>query len=244
MSTKVAAAFGLAAKTYEQAATAQAQAADGLTRRIAALALPSSPRVLEIGCGTGLLTRRLLPIVGGQWLVTDLAPEMVATARENVGNVGKDRATYRVMDGEHPDASGPFDLIVSSLAAQWFADLPAALARLSALLAPGGRLMLTTLGAGSFAEWRAIHRRLGLECGTHDYPRAADIPAHVEAENIVVEYADGRAFLTALKRIGAGTPRAGYAPLTPGSLRRVLAELGSPALVTYEILYVTLRAEG
>ncbi len=241
---RVAAAFAAAAATYESAAAAQAFAAGRLAARVLALDLPPAPRVLEIGCGTGLLTRRLLPELGGAWTVTDLAPAMVAAARQALAG---HPAEFRVMDGEHPDfAPAGLDLVVSNLAAQWFADLPAAVGRLAACLKPGGRLLLTTLGAGSFAEWRRAHAGLGLACGTPPYPSAGDLAvllaAHgritVIAEPLPLRYADGTAFLRALKSVGAGIPVEGHVPLPPGTLRRVLAALGAPAIVTYEILNV------
>ena len=168
---RVAAAFAAAATTYESAAEVQALAAEALAARVLGLWLPPAPRVLEVGCGTGLLTRRLLPVLAGRWMVTDVAPAMVAAAEKAVGEFG---ALFRVMDGEHPDvAEGCVDLLVSNLAAQWFTDLPAALAGLARLLAPGGRLLLTTLGRDTFSEWRAVHQRLGLTVGAPDYPSAA-----------------------------------------------------------------------
>lgn len=241
---KVIAAFSGAATGYDQAAEAQARAADVLVARVRQLALPSAPAVLEIGCGTGMLTRRLLPAIGGDWLVTDLSPAMVEAAR---AAIGADKARFRVMDGEQPDcADGAFDLIVSNLAAQWFADLPGAVARLAGCLKPGGKLALTTLGAGSFAEWRAAHHSLGVECGIPVYASAEALAARlpgcrVESHPLAVAYADGRAFLSALKRIGAATPVEGHRPLSPGALRRAIKALGTPALITYDVLTIVLE---
>ena len=78
---RIAAAFSAAVASYEAAAEAQDLAATGLAERVAGLILPPNPRVLEVGCGTGLLTRRLLPKVGGHWLITDIAPAMVDATR-------------------------------------------------------------------------------------------------------------------------------------------------------------------
>ncbi|MCR6632479.1 MAG: methyltransferase domain-containing protein [Magnetospirillum sp.] len=244
---KVAAAFAAAATTYDSAAEAQAKAADRLVELVTAEPLPAHPTVLEVGCGTGLLTRRLLPRIGGDWLVTDLSPAMVAAAQ---AAVGADKAQFRVMDGEHPDAPlGLYDLVVSNMAAQWFADMARAVCQLRARLAPGGRLVLSTLGAGSFAEWRAAHQALGLTCGTPAYPSAdalaAQLPggARVREETVTVRHDDALAFLTALKRIGADTPASGHTPLSPGALRRVARAMGSPVSITYDILYALIPAE-
>jgi len=242
---RVAAAFGAAAQTYDQAAQAQGSAADRLVDLIGGVSLPPEPNVLEVGCGTGLLTRRLLPKVGGQWLVTDLSAEMVAAARANAAAAN---VSFRTMDGEHPDVpAGLFDLVVSNLAAQWFHELGRALNRLLACLSPGGVLALSTLGRGSFAQWRAAHEGLGLACGTPLYPTADELAsllpqgAQIFSETIQVTHADAHAFLAGLKRVGATVPAAGHAPLTPGQLRKVMRAMGKPVTVDYAILYALVR---
>jgi malonyl-CoA O-methyltransferase len=240
---RIKAAFHAAAGTYEQAAEAQDRTAEALAARIQALPWPAAPRVLEIGCGTGLLTRRLAALFpGGQLLATDIAPSMVEAAARAVPS-----AATRVMDGEAPDLpDGAFDLVASSLAAQWFADLPAALARLKRLLAPGGRLMIATAGADSLQEWRDAQRKAGAEPGTPDYPTAAQLSAlgvAVTEQRIIVNHVDGTAFLRALKDIGAQTPRPGHKPLPPRRMKAALAALGSPAAITYHVLFASWEAE-
>lgn len=219
-------AFGLA-EGYDDHATVQRQVALQLADRILALPLPPMPRILEIGCGTGLLSEALtLRITGGEWLLSDLSPAMVRRCRARLGN--DPRLRFAVIDGERPKgAEGPFDLICSSLAAQWFGDLPGALERLFGLLAPGGHLAVTTLAAGTFAEWRAAHEALGLVAGTPDYPtikalESLELGGRIEEYAIEERHADARSFLTALKAIGAGTPVAGRVPLSAGALRRVM----------------------
>lgn len=244
---QVADAFAAATATYDSAAQAQSQAADRLVELVTAAPLPPRPTVLEVGCGTGLLTRRLLPRLNGDWLVTDLSPAMVEAARQAVG---ADRAQFRVMDAEHPDTPlGMFDLIVSNLAAQWFSDIGRTAHQLRAQLAPGGRLVLSTLGRGSFAEWRAAHDSLGLACGTPDYPTAealaAQLPegAQVLSETVKVRHANGLDFLDSLRRIGADTPAPGHTPLSAGAMRRVLRAMGAPVSITYTILFAIISAE-
>jgi len=237
-------AFGRAAD-YDVHARTQRHVAEALAARIAALPLPEAPRVLEIGCGTGFLTVALRPRIGGDWTVTDLAPEMLARCRARIGA----GPHYRVMDGERPDLSGErFDLICSSLAFQWFADLPGALERLTGLLAPGGRIAFATMAQDSFAEWRAAFAAAGLAPATPDYPsiaRLAALPgADVAEEHVVERHADARAFLTALRGIGAQSPRAGHRPVSAAELRRVMAafEAGG-ARVTYHVAYAVVGGD-
>jgi len=218
----IAHAFGRAAE-YDAHAVVQRQVAGRLADRVAALPLPPRPRVLEIGCGTGLLGAALVDrLPDARWLMTDIAPAMIERARMRFA--GRSDIDFAVMDGEAPDAAtGPFDLIVSSLAMQWFADIGGAVARLRGLLAPEGRIAFTTLTAGSFAEWRAAHAPLA--AGTPDYPTAAALETmdlSVSIETIAEHHRDARDFLHSVKAIGAGTPRAGHRPLSPGQLRGVM----------------------
>ncbi|HLZ78112.1 MAG TPA: methyltransferase [Sphingomonas sp.] len=217
----IARAFDRAAD-YDAHAAIQREAAVRLADRVAALPLPPRPRVLEIGCGTGLLGAALVDgLPGARWLMTDLASTMVERARSRFA--GRADIDFAVMDGEAPDVAGPFDLIVSSLAMQWFADLPASVARLRGMLAPGGWLAFTTMAAGSFAEWRVAHGPL--PAGTPDYPTREALTAtglDVSIDTLIERHADARHFLHSVKGIGAGTPRPGHRPLTPAQLHGVM----------------------
>ena len=239
--SRVATAFTRQAAAYDSVAAVQREVARRLARW-AASRLPAPPtRIVEIGCGTGLLSAELAAAFPDARLqLTDISPAMLERTRARLG----DRHEYRVLDGEHPEGvEGGFDLIASSLAMQWFADLPGALARLSGLLAPGGRLYFTTLGTGSFAEWRAAHAALGLPCGLHDYPEARAFPwppgvtGTIEEELLTEHHASGQAFARALKTLGASEPAPGHRPLPPGAFRKVLHALRGGFAVTYHVLY-------
>lgn len=249
---RIGAAFA-AAHDYDAHARVQARSAQALALRAAALDLPASPHVLEIGCGTGFLTAALIERdLGADLLVTDLSPAMVERARARVGDApGR---VFAVLDGEcgqRPHGAA-FDLIVSNLTFQWFEDLPAAVSRLVTWLAPGGHLLFTTLADGTFAEWRAAHSAEGLVPGTPPFPSLAALgtiaPMHKAAEpelQIQVErHASARDFLASLKAIGAGTASPAHRPLPPTALRRVTAAFErSGAAVTYEIATCHYRAD-
>lgn len=247
---RIGAAFA-AARDYDRHAGVQHRVARRLAARIAALALPPAPRVLELGCGTGFLTAELARQgLGGTWLVTDLAPAMVERCRSRIGD-GPDRS-FRALDGEHGARPGeaPLDLIVSSLTFQWFADLPTALARLGSWLAPGGQLAFTTLADGTFAEWGAAHAAHGLDAGTPPFPPAGALAAmvpsgfsgEVAVERLSEPQGSARAFLGSVKAIGAGTAAAGHRPLPPGALRRVMATFEAQgAIATYEVATCIFR---
>lgn len=232
-----------AARDYDHHARVQHHVAQRLAARIAALPLAADARVLEIGCGTGFLTRALADRdLGGEWLVTDLSPIMLDRARRRLG--ARPGWRYAVLDGEHGTPDGRFDLICSSMTMQWFDDLDAAVGRMLGWLRPGGRLAFTTLAAGTFAEWRAAHEAEGLAAGTQPFPTAARIAAlHAEAQlappridRYVEQHDSARDFLLALKAIGAGTAAREHRPLPAPALRRVMQRLeAAGTTATYEV---------
>jgi malonyl-CoA O-methyltransferase len=153
------------------------------------------------------------------------------------------------MDGEAPEpGDARFDLICANLAMQWFGDLEAALGRLAALLRPGGHLAFTTLGEGSFAEWRAAHEALGLDAGTRLYPSADALAAMlpgmaVETIALTERHPTAGAFVHALKAIGAGVAQPGHRPLAPAQLRAVMRRFeDAGAVARYEIALCHYRA--
>lgn len=222
-------AFGAAADRYDDYAAPQRQAA----ALVADLAMRQHAngvtRILEIGCGTGFLTRD----IQARWpqaemVVTDIAPEMVG----RVAQAGMIAGTFLTMDGEQPLFDGPwFDLIVSSLAFQWFDDLDSAVRRLVTLLRPGGSLFFSTMGAESFARWRGAHAACGLAAGVSDYPALDDLKVMLAAypdafafdEHYSVASPKARDLMAHLKGIGAAVPNEGRSPLTPVQMRRVMA---------------------
>jgi trans-aconitate 2-methyltransferase len=94
-------------------------------------------RVLDLGCGTGELTRamherlRVKETVG-----VDSSDAMLGKADAFAG----DGLRFEKGDIGTFSSSTPFDLVFSNAALQWVDDHPTLLARLSALLAPEGQL--------------------------------------------------------------------------------------------------------
>jgi malonyl-CoA O-methyltransferase len=242
---RVATRFDAAAASYDAHSPVQRHAAARLAGLIATAGLPPRPRVLEIGCGTGHLTHALtLHLPGARILATDIAPSMVAACQTRLP-----QHDYAAMDGTRPVVTDAFDLICANLVAQWFADLPAALARLAALLAPGGVLALSLLGDGSFREWRAAHTRLGLSAGALDFPTRAVCASAFPAGNLTltgehhVDRPDSAlGFLRGLRAIGADTAAPGHRPLTSAQLRQVMRALGDAPEIVYELLYAVWRS--
>jgi len=238
-SERVAARFGARAADYERHAILQATIAKNLAEMLTDMA---SPSILEVGCGTGLLTGKLLErYPDADILATDIAPEMVEKCQENFKAVGS-RLQFSVMNGETPATSQTFDLIVTSMTVQWFSDPVVGLRALAGQLRPGGELWFSTLAADCLPEWRKILETCNVDAGLIEMP---ELPGVCYETSHVIEYGSGLAFLESLKAIGATMPRPGYRPLPPGRLRKLLRTLDddSGARMTWRIVYGCIRSD-
>src|SRR2546428_6400625 len=83
---------------------------------VARLTVSDDMRVLEVACGTGIVTRRLVERLGGRGTVmaTDLNQAMFAHPRKRLPGSGD--ATYRTAGGPSPPVeSPPYDAGVCQL---------------------------------------------------------------------------------------------------------------------------------
>ena len=105
---------------------------------IATAGLGAGAAVLEIGCGTGQLTRRLASS-RLRLMAIDIGPSMVAAARQRLS--GAD-VSFEVTSFENlAAADASFDLVVSAAAFHWI-DPEVAFSKTARLLRPGGWLAL------------------------------------------------------------------------------------------------------
>jgi ubiquinone/menaquinone biosynthesis C-methylase UbiE len=122
-----------------------------IANRCADLALARSPsprRVLDVGCGTGYLLRRLAQRcpAATELAGIDAAPEMVAAARQ--ASAGDDRVTFQTGVAEQlPYPAGTFDLVVAVTSFDHWADQRAGLAQCARVLAPDGYPFLQAVTA-------------------------------------------------------------------------------------------------
>jgi len=112
-----------------------------------AAGLRRDERVLDIACGTGVVTRLAAERVGPDGAVTglDLNPGMLTVAR-SVPSSGAS-IEWREANAESlPLPDGAFDVVVSSLGLQFVPNRSAALREMRRVLVADGRLAIATVG--------------------------------------------------------------------------------------------------
>ena len=97
--------------------------------------IPPGSRVLELGCATGDLLNALRPSHG---VGVDFSPEMIRIARQKYPQL-----TFEVTDAEDPLPSGPYEYLVISNLVGYLGDIWSTLRRLSGLVTPQTRIVMT-----------------------------------------------------------------------------------------------------
>lgn len=157
----------------------------------AAISLAQRPvrRVLELGAGTGVLTRMVRAAhPDAELLITDGSEEMLAKNRGTVPGP----VEYAVLDFRSPLPAGPFDAVVSAMAIHHLphADQRVLYERVHASLAAGGVFVNGEVVAGggpvtvdAYQHWheRSVRDRGGCDHDWHAYlgRQAADVCAPV-----------------------------------------------------------------
>jgi SAM-dependent methyltransferase len=118
-----------------------------------AAGIRTGDRVLDVGCGTGVLAREALRRVGqeGQVVGLDLNEGMLAVAGR-----AEPKVEWRIGDASSlPFEDTCFDVVVSQFALMYFPDRVASLREMWRTLAPGGRLAI--------AAWASIDHARGYQ---------------------------------------------------------------------------------
>ncbi|MDR1275615.1 MAG: malonyl-ACP O-methyltransferase BioC [Candidatus Accumulibacter sp.] len=250
-SARIRASFERAAETYDDAATVQRRVCrrllDAFSERIT-----DPADILDAGCGTGYGARLLRArwprarIVGA-----DFAPSMLARAR-----LATD-ACFMADIENLPLPDGVFDLWWSSLTIQW-CDNAKVFAEAARTLKPGGRLVLSTLGQGTFRELREAFSGVDEYRHTLPFGDAESVEPTLESagfhdialfrEECRAYYPDLKSLLRSIKEIGAQTVgsgarggmmgRAAWQKLTASYEIHRGAE-GLPA--TYDVVFCSAR---
>jgi len=161
-----------------------------------AAALAPGMRVLDVACGTGVLTLEAARAVtpGGTVVGIDLNPGMLAVARRKAPGID-----WREAPAENlPFAAEEFDAVVSQFGLMFFERREDAVREMWRVLRPGGRLAI--------AVWDALERTPGYAGITSLLAR---LFGDATADLLRTPYAlgDERGFAAALAKAGVVGPR-------------------------------------
>ena len=158
-------------------------------------------RVVDVGCGGGILTEALSKR-GAHLTGIDAADRVIACAKQHAVTQGLD-IDYHVSTAEawlqeNPDRAGTFDVVTCLELIEHVADPAALIDTLSTLLKPGGDLFLSTLNRTPKSFLLAI---VGVEYllrwlprGTHQYKdfiRPSELRAMLQASGFVMQDISG-----------------------------------------------------
>lgn len=224
----VASHFNRAAESYDRVTPIQAAMGRKLLELAAARLDADARAILELGCGTGILTALLRRrFADARILAQDIAPAMVAVAR---ARLPEDPALETVVgDAEtvpsRARANAPFDLIIANAVVQWFATPLATVEAYRHLLRPGGILAIATFGPDTFRELRHAFRQAETALNLPHTPRTLAFPdadqwrralpqAAVSEHRHCARYPSVPEFLRTIRRTGATVAARSHPPLT------------------------------
>lgn len=239
--------FDRGASSYLQLAKAQMQ----MTDRLWALRPSQATQVLDLGCGPGHWSQRLLQVYpNAQVTGVDLSPGMLQQARllqPDICWIQADAASL-------PLADQSMDFIFSSLMLQWCPQPLRVFAEVRRLLCAGGKACVATLLPGSLKEiqqaWQQADRPSQLLpfVSAEDYKKMAQQAGFtaMKATEIteVFYYADARSLLTSVAGVGAGAATRTQ-HLSKAAYQAIVAKLENQRVaaglpLTYQLLLLEL----
>jgi ubiquinone/menaquinone biosynthesis C-methylase UbiE len=146
-----------ASRHYETYWSAQLRPAQDRMMEVAGL--KPGERVLDVACGTGLVTFRAAEAVGGggEVVASDISEQMVQSVNQAARSRGIDNVTARrAHAAERVFDAGSFDVVLCALGLMYVPEPLAALREMHRVLRPRGRAVAAVWGARARCGWAEI----------------------------------------------------------------------------------------
>lgn len=99
-------------------------------------------RVLDVGCGTGIMERAYLELGASSIVALDLSQDMIDCARKNFAGTPQEQLQFECADVIEYVTDDPFDCVVIYNAYPHFLDKSALITTTARLLKPKGRFLV------------------------------------------------------------------------------------------------------
>jgi ubiquinone/menaquinone biosynthesis C-methylase UbiE len=146
-----------AAAHYEKSWGKQLEPAQNL---LLTMAMPrSGERVLDVACGTGLVTFRAADMVGPTGMVvgTDISDAMVDQCMRKAEAQGLSNVTFARMEAEKMDAADAyFDAVLCGLGLMYVTNFAGAIEEMFRVTKPGGRAVSAVWGRRGACGWADV----------------------------------------------------------------------------------------
>ena len=197
--SSIAGKFGNAAEQYHQEAKIQNKVAEGLISSLLPWRdlLPPGP-ILEIGCGTGFLTKKLIKhFPDKEFVVSDISPGMLDFCKEELNREGllSDKIQFKILDANSFKADEPdYSMVISNFAPQWFNDTAMVLEELSNSILPGGLLLCSFPGNHTFEQWYENCLKLGIPYTANQMPDVEEVLVKLSMGPLQIDYYENDLF--------------------------------------------------
>lgn len=118
--------------------------------------IPVSSRILELGCGNGLLWQRNEQAINKGWDITlsDFSDGILQSAKQNINN---DNFKYKIFDIQDiPYEDESFDIIIARHMLYHVPDIDKALSEIRRVLKPNGKFYVSTNGKNHMQELKTL----------------------------------------------------------------------------------------
>lgn len=246
--------FDRAAKNYDAAAILQREVGQRLYERLDYITIQPKT-VLDLGCGTGFLTQKLLKqYPKAELIALDIAVNMLKETQKCGGWFRKPKLVCA--DAEAlPLKNASVDLIISNLMLQWCNDLSASFAEMRRVLKPNGMVLFSSFGTDTLKELRASWQAVDQYTHTSTFADMHDVgdalmqagfaQPVMDMDMITMTYHSVRELMQDLKQIGANNAHHAQRKSLTGKQRLLAFEQAYQCYqqadglypATYEVIY-------